>query len=94
MSVHNKVLTHMTMPHMISASEAQAGAFEPMTQSQSNSPTKKLTTAIQPQTVLSFIGVILYSAMITFNFKDAANIIKKIELSNYNTIKCGQRGKI
>lgn len=81
MSDHSRRLTPKTMPQMIRASEAQAGAFDPMTQSQSNSPTRKLTTAIQPQTVLSFIGVTLYSAMIAFKFKDTANITKNIELS-------------
>nr|DAE34724.1 MAG TPA: hypothetical protein [Caudoviricetes sp.]DAF38652.1 MAG TPA: hypothetical protein [Bacteriophage sp.] len=56
------------MPQRINKSEAQSGAFAPITQSQRISPIRKLTTAIQPQMVLSFIGVTLYSAIMMFNY--------------------------
>ena len=64
---HNKVLINIVIPHRINKSEAQPGAFAPITQSQRTSPIMKLATAIQPQTVLSFIGVTLYSAIMMFN---------------------------
>ena len=67
MSTHNKVLINIVIPHRINKSEAQSGAFAPITQSQRTSPIIKLMTAIQPQTVLSFIGVTLYSAIMMFN---------------------------
>ena len=64
---HNKVLINIVIPHRINKSAAQPGAFAPITQSQRTSPIMKLATAIQPQTVLSFIGVTLYSAIMMFN---------------------------